>query len=366
MKASKALAWVGAASIAVLAGVFLVFQGLKDFELSEYETRPIVFSFDGYSVSGTLHLPPPENTRPDPPPLVLLVHGDGPADRHSGGGYLPLVSSLLDSGFAVYSWDKPGVGESEGNWLSFSMADRARLAATALAAAKEQPELRMSPAGFLGFSQAGWVLPILAKEPAQADFFVIVGGAVNWLRQAGYYTRRRLERAGADLKTIDQAVAENARDGQRFLDRDFSYQGYLDSGLDKVPMPEDRFAFAHRNAAADSSSSLTHISAPVLTVHGGEDLNVDPDFNSAVYRKTLEAGNPANRFVIVPQATHALLRAEAFNYQLEGQMPSWAKALFMVLGRRAYAPGALDTITLWIKEQAATAHRRSTSPDRPN
>ena len=366
MKASKALAWVGAASIAVLAGVFLVFQGLQDFELSEYETRPIVFSFDGYSVAGTLHLPFPENTKPAPPTLVLLVHGDGPADRYSGGGYLPLVSSLLDSGLAVFSWDKPGVGESEGNWLSFSMADRARLAAMALAAAKEQPELRMSPAGFLGFSQAGWVLPILAEEPAQGDFFVIVGGAVNWLRQAGYYTRRRLELAGADLKTIDEALAQDARDGQTFLDRDFSYQDYLDSGMDKVPMPEDRFAFAHRNAASDSSASLTVVSAPVLTVHGGEDLNVDPYFNSGVYRKTLKARNPGNRFVIVPNATHALLRAEAFNYQLEGQMPSWGRTLFMVLGRRAYAPGALETMTTWIEEQAASANTRSTSSVRSN
>jgi hypothetical protein len=366
LKATKALAWAGAVSIAVLAGVFLIFQGLQDFDLSEYETRPIAFSFDGYSVAGTLHLPRLQDSRPANPPLVLIVHGDGPADRYSGGGYMPLISRLLDSGLAVYSWDKPGVGESQGNWLSFSMEERARLAATALATAKEQPELKTSPAGFLGFSQAGWVLPILAEEPAQGDFFVIVGGAVNWLRQAGYYTRRRLDLAGADSKAIDKTLAQDAKDGQKFLDRDFSYQDYLDSGMDRVPMPEDRFTFARRNAASDSTASLARISSPVLTLHGAEDLNVDPHFNSGIYRKMLTDNNPANRFVIVPEATHALLRAEAFNYQLEGQMPSWSKALFMVLGRRAYAPGALDTITIWIKEQASTANSLSTSPDRSN
>ncbi|MEE4010698.1 alpha/beta hydrolase [Roseibium sp. FZY0029] len=362
----KALAWAGAVLLAVLAGVFLIFQGLQDFELSEYESRSIVFPFEGYSVAGTLHLPRAKSPKPETPALVLLVHGDGPADRYSGGGYLPLISSLLDNGMAVFSWDKPGVGASEGNWLSFSMEDRARLAATALAAAREQPELAASAAGFLGFSQAGWVLPILAEDPAQGDFFVIVGGAVNWLHQSGYYTRRRLELAGADSTTLDKALAQDTEDGQSFLDGTFSYQDYLDSGMDTTPMPEDRFEFALRNAAADSTAALARISAPVLTVHGEEDLNVDPDFNSGVYRKILKDRNPANRFVIFPGATHALLRADAFNYQLEGQMPEWSKALFTVLGRRAYAPGALDTITAWINAQAASAYARPTSSDRSN
>lgn len=366
MKSMKALAWASAVLLAVLAGVFLIFQGLQDFDLSEYESRPIVFSFDEYSVAGTLHLPPAKSQQPENPTLVLLVHGDGPADRYSGGGYLPLISSLLDSGMAVFSWDKPGVGESDGNWLSFSMEDRARLAATALATAREQPELQASPTGFLGFSQAGWVLPILAEDPAQGDFFVIVGGAVNWLHQSGYYTRRRLELAGASSTTIDKALAQTAKDGERFLDKDFSYQDYLDSGMDKGPMPEDRFTFASRNAAADSTTALARISAPVLTMHGADDLNVDPGFNSGVYRKILKDRNPANRFVILPGATHALLRAEAFNYQLEGQMPDWSKALFTVLGRRAYAPGALDTIVTWISAQAVPARDRPTSSDRSN
>ncbi len=81
---------------------------------------------------------------------------------------MPLISRLLDSGLAVYSWDKPGVGESEGNWLSFSMEERARLAATALAAAKEQPELKTSPAGFLGFPRRGGFCPFWRKSQHRA------------------------------------------------------------------------------------------------------------------------------------------------------------------------------------------------------
>ncbi|WP_198387967.1 hypothetical protein [Burkholderia ubonensis] len=53
----------------------------------------------------------------------------------------------------------------------------------------------------------------------------------------------------------------------------------------------------------------------------------------------------------VPDATHALLRARWFNYQLESDWPAWKKRLFMSLGRRAYEPGALGMIAGWINAQ---------------
>ncbi|MHA7774013.1 alpha/beta hydrolase family protein [Roseibium sp. M-1] len=361
MKRTKVLSWAGAVVLTVLAGLFLVFQGLLDFDLSEYDTRPLSFAFDDYSVAGTLHLPGLEN-----PPVVLLVHGDGPADRYSGGGYLPLINTLLDGGIAVYSWDKPGVGDSGGDWLSFSMEDRARLAATALAAVREQVGLETSPAGFLGFSQAGWVLPILARDPAKADFFVIVGGALNWLRQGEYYTRRRMDLEGASAQEIEAALVSRQKANRKLLADGTTYQDYLDSGMDEAPMSEERFAFVHRNMLADSTEHLWRISAPVLTVHGSDDLNVDPMFNANFFRQILEDRNGANRFVIVPGATHALLRADTFNYQLEGDMPALAKTTFAVLGRRAYAPGALETITGWIKKRSATGSGAQTFHDRSN
>jgi len=361
LKRTKVLAWAGAAVLAVLVGLYLVFQGLQDFDLSEFESRPIVFDFDGYSVAGTLHLPKTANA-----PVVLLVHGDGPADRYSGGGYLPLISSLLDSGIAVYSWDKPGIGESGGDWLSFSMEDRAKLSAAALETVKAQPELSESAAGFLGFSQAGWVLPIVAREPARGDFFVIVGGALNWLRQGEYYTKRRMELAGSSPQEIEGALATRAKANRKLLADDATYQDYLDSGMDEEPMSEERFAFVHRNMLADSTEHLWRISAPVLSIHGSDDLNVDPRFNPNFFRQILEDRNGANRFVIVPNATHALLRSDTFNYQLEDDMPVWSKTAFVLLGRRAYAPGALDTLTGWIKKRVPAGSSGDSFRNRSN
>ena len=44
---------------------------------------------------------------------------------------------------------------------------------------KSQPDIKV---GYLGFSQAGWVIPIAATQ-SNPDFSVIIGGAVNWRDQ---------------------------------------------------------------------------------------------------------------------------------------------------------------------------------------
>lgn len=350
MKRRRALVWAGTAFLAVLALLFLVFQGLQDFDFSEYENRPLAFFFGDATIAGTLHLPDASN-----PPVVLLIHGDGPADRYSGGGYMPLISTLLDSGIAVYSWDKPGVGDSTGDWLTYSMQDRAGLTAAALEAVQAQPEFQSSGVGLVGFSQGGWVVPILAEAPAKADFFVIIGGAVNWLRQGRYYTKRRLELAGADIKAIEATLADDAAGNKKLLSDGYSYEAYLADHSNGRPMSESRFAFVRKNALADSSDNLHRISAPVLTLHGSDDLNVDPTYNSNQYRQILENRNDANRFLVIPDGSHALLRTALFNQQTAGDLPAWSGLAFALLGRKAYAPGTLDTLTSWILEQAGKA-----------
>jgi len=128
-------------------------------------SRVITFTHNEDILEGTLTLPAGVSS----PPVVLLIHGDGAQDRWSQGGYLPLVNDLLAKGIAVYSWDKPGVGESRGNWLAQTMRDRSDEATVALKTLKKQPELLQSRFGFLGFSQAGWVVPQAAMQ-SHADF----------------------------------------------------------------------------------------------------------------------------------------------------------------------------------------------------
>lgn len=304
------------------------------------------FAAGGNVLSGSLWLP-----ESDPIAVVVLVHGDGPQDRTSDGAYTPLVNVLLDHGIAVASWDKPGVGGSSGNWLDQSMADRAQEASAALKAlAGAVGDL---PRGALGFSQAGWVVPKLSAK--EADFILLVSPAVSWERQGRFYTRRRLERVGEPRPAIDLALA---RDAER-NDRLFGADARFDEATAPDGMSRDRWEFVRRNRAADATADLAELDIPTLAIWGQEDVNVDAAADGAIYRAVLSARHPANRMVVIPDATHGLLKAGPYNYQLPSQWPLWPKGRFLLEGRFAYAPGALDEITRFIEGYRGTKRGRT-------
>lgn len=83
---------------------------------------------------------------------------------------------------------------------------------------------------------------------------------------------------------------------------------------------------------------------------GAEDLNVNARIDACRYQSALK-DNPQADVIIFPQAGHGLLRAPAFNYQLESDWPVLRRWHFLYAGRDAYYPGALNIITDWIENE---------------
>ncbi|WP_244664939.1 S9 family peptidase [Candidatus Symbiopectobacterium sp. 'North America'] len=191
------------------------------------------------------------------PPVVLLVHGDGAQDRWSDGGYLPLVNALVAQGIGVFSWDKPGVTASTGDWLAQTLRDRADEAVAALHVLRARPELKESRLGFLGFSQAGWVVP-KASQRSTADFIVLIGPAINWREQGFYYMQQRLAMEGAEPSEITAAIArERVAYSQRFTPQ---------TVIQPCSSRCTRDYFERRNALSDARQDIAaqHVSVMVL------------------------------------------------------------------------------------------------------
>ncbi|MEM8657789.1 MAG: alpha/beta hydrolase [Pseudomonadota bacterium] len=332
MRRRRTILVVGAV-MGVLVGLGI--WRLLDHDLDRHTAEPLEFTVDGQTVAGTLWRP-----AGDPRAVVALVHGDGPQDRTSAGGYAPLINVLLDADLAVASWDKPGIGGSAGNWLDQSMEDRTAELRAALATLGGEGV----PLGVLGFSQAGWVVPGL--EAGAADFLVLVGAAVSWQRQGRYYTRTRLEREGLTPEAVDAAMADVATDNARLFGPDAQYDAGALGGLS-----EARWHFIRRNRNSDATAALGALTLPTLAVWGAEDLNVDPRANSAKYAVLLGERHPESRIMLIPEATHGLLKAGPYNHQLVENWPLSAKIRFLWEGRHAFAPGALTALTGWIDAQ---------------
>ncbi|WP_416368610.1 alpha/beta hydrolase [Tritonibacter mobilis] len=328
----KPRVFIAAALCAALLGAF-VFWRLLDHDLERRAQTTFEFRTLEGQIAGTLWLP-------DEPlrAAVVLVHGDGAQDRTASGGYAPFINALLDRGIAVAAWDKPGIGASEGDWQQQSMQDRALEVRVALA--QLEAAIAEVPIGALGFSQAGWVLPKL--EPGAADFLVLVGPAVSWQAQGAYHTRVRFERAGYTRAAIAQALEASAAQDKTLFAHDIP-PSPLPAGMTPA-----RWGFIQVNRNSDASADLAALELPLMAIWGAQDLNVDAVRDFDRYRSLRAAAAAETKLQLWPEATHGLLRAKTYNYQSFDEWSWFAHARFVLAGRGAYAPGALDAISDWI------------------
>ena len=318
----------------------------------------------GDELRGALALP---LGSPAPAPAVIIVAGDGPVDRDAHGYYRAFREALAARGIASFSWDKPGVGGSGGDWLAQDMDDRAAEVIAAYRRLDAHGGVDASRIGVLGFSQAGWVLPRLADE-SWVDYMIFASTAIDVIRQGEYFRRKRLERAGVEDpaaaaapdetdRRIDELLASEEGDHAAYLELLERARG--DGGRGE-PMSEARFGFVKGLVAEDATEALADIDVPVLALFGGRDLNVDVHDSIEVYSRVF-AGNDRVGFEyrLFPDATHQLTASRHFNEQVPG-LRAWLK--IQLLGDALFADGVLDAVADFASEHggpSADAARRS-------
>ncbi len=278
-----------------------------------------------------------------PKGVVVFVHGDGAMPYDAHGYYLPIWDRLLSSGYAVFSWDKQGVGSSTGNWLEQSMSDRQREVLAAIEFLKTEYDFRAGDFGLLGFSQAGWVVPAVAAESKDVAFVVGVGFAINWVQQGRFLTEKRLESEGASKQSVAEQLSAYESDVE-FLAQKPSYEAYrLRVCCDSELMSRDRFGFVVRNIDVDATKSLAAIQQPVLLILGREDRNVNVVNTSQVAVEVLSSRNNLDLHLI-DDATHGLLK----HPQYSGKPGIGFMLRLLWEGDKAFAPGALEVLENWL------------------
>ncbi len=129
--------------------------------------------------------------------LAVVMHpGSGPSSRDNDDLFPPIREMLLQYGVAVASFDKRGVGGSEGDWLEAGIVEQAYDAAAGASVLRSRvPDV---PLGLFGHSQGGWVV-LEAAELCGADWVITNSGpAVTPNHQESFSTAATLRRAGDD------------------------------------------------------------------------------------------------------------------------------------------------------------------------
>ncbi|MBM7366261.1 alpha/beta hydrolase family protein [Gordonia hydrophobica] len=271
--------------------------------------------------------------------LVVFVHGDGPADAGRDDTYKPLWSAYAKAGFATLSWDKPGVNGAPGDWLDQSMHDRTAEVESAISWAYTRPDLDTTRLGIWGIGQAGWVVPRVLAARNDIGFAVLVGPAINWLRQEEFRLRADLAARNVAPTDVDGTLDRHAREVS-LLESGADYATYLKARTDPHPMSKERWSFVERNCRSDATASLSRISTPLLLVLGTRDRTVDVDETETVYRQKVRSDLlTVTRF---DDATHRITRKD-IEYRDDFRVS--AREIFAP--STVYAPGYLDALRIF-------------------
>lgn len=175
-----------------------------------YENEKVTYkNTKGIKLGGTVFIPKKPNGK-----AIVLVHGSGQQDRN---GYASIIRLLADifarEGITVLTYDKQGVGQSEGNSEYESFTDLADDAVSGIGFLKTRKDLNLTKIGLGGSSQAGWIIAkAIEKNNEKIDFALTIGAAgsgISVVEQNIYNTEISMKCAGIYSKTqIENSIIQ--------------------------------------------------------------------------------------------------------------------------------------------------------------
>ncbi len=218
----------------------MVFSQSKEFTIKD-----VKFESQGITLSGSILLPKKTFA------AVVVVHGSDPVKRE-----LEFAKRLAKEGIAVLTYDKRGVGESGGVYVGPSVGtnnvDSTNLnllsydASAAINVLYSFFKNKKIPIGLIGFSQAGWIIPLAAENNKKVNFMVIFSGPViTTLEQLRFqfYTNN-------DTNFWDTHTESDARE--------------------HIKNDADRYQFVE----TDPQKPLSELTIPGLWIFGGKDIQI--------------------------------------------------------------------------------------------
>jgi pimeloyl-ACP methyl ester carboxylesterase len=298
--------------------------GTHSFGSQEATVEEIRFRSGRFRVVGDLRMPVGQG----PHPAIIMVHGDGPVTREGyPTTYLPAIELFLRNGYAVFSWDKPGSGDSTGKFNRKGEWDvltrRAEILADGIDVLVEHPLVDADRIGLWGISQAGWVMPKALELSEHVAFMVVVsGGAEASPEQTAYLMGQKVACGGG---SAEQAALVEQYWAQWF--NATSYDEYREAIETLIGIPR----FEHHSGVTleiaeeedwqpyprgtdrffDPMQVIEHTTIPVLAFFGELDKNIDPVQGAEAYEATLQqAGNQEYQVVSIPGVAHTLVPAK--------------------------------------------------------
>ncbi len=261
-------------NISFWLGLLVLTPGLTLAVPAGVVTQDITFTSADVALAGTLYLPE------HPEAGAVLVHGSGQTQRMTN-----FATLLAGRGIAVLTYDKRGVGQSGGVYtgpeVGSNNLDASNLAAlagdanAAFTVLSAKLAANPVPLGLVGFSQAGWIIPLAAEHNHNINFMVMFSGPL--------------------LTTLEQLRFQFLTAGNA----DFWRTHSETDARQHIALDPDRYDFS----ATDPRDALANISVPGLWLLGGQDLQT-PAFMAIERLGALKAQGRPFEYRLYPELGH--------------------------------------------------------------
>ena len=218
----------------------MVFSQSADFTIQD-----VKFESQGVTLAGSI-LTPKKTVA-----AVVIVHGSDPVKRE-----MDFAIRLAKEGIAVLTYDKRGVGESGGVYVGPSVGtnniDNTNLdllshdASSAVNTFRTYLKDKKTPIGLVGFSQAGWIIPIAASKNSQIEFMILFSCPT--------------------ITTLEQLRFQFYTNGNNNF-----WENHTEADArEHTKIDPDRYQFV----ATDPKKSLNTLSIPGLWLFGEKDIQI--------------------------------------------------------------------------------------------
>ncbi len=212
---------------------------------TDFTIQDVKFESQGITLAGSILKPK------NPFAAVVIVHGSDPVKRE-----MEFAKRLAKEGIAVLTYDKRGVGESGGVYVGPTVGtnniDTTNLnllshdANAAVNTFRTYLKDKKTPIGLVGFSQAGWIIPITASKNPQIEFMALFSCPT--------------------ITTLEQLRFQFYTNGNN----DFWKTHSEADAREHIKNDADRYQFT----ATDPKNSLNKLSIPGLWLFGEKDIQI--------------------------------------------------------------------------------------------
>lgn len=247
---------------------------------SDFTIQDVKFESQGVTLAGSI-LTPKKIVA-----AVVIVHGSDPVKRE-----MEFAKRLAKEGIAVLTYDKRGVGESGGVYAGPSVGtnniDTTNLnllshdASSAVNTFRTYLKDKTTPIGLVGFSQAGWIIPIAASKNPQIEFMVLFSCPT--------------------ITTLEQLRFQFYTNGNNNF-----WENHTESDArEHTKNDPDRYQFV----ATDPKISLKTLSIPGLWLFGEKDIQI-PVKLCMEQLNTLKAEGKPFEYTLFPTLGHNTVSGE--------------------------------------------------------